>query len=67
MVLILASLTKEISMYIEEYILIIGFCIGFGIIFYDAAKEAVLWAYDEWIAFRLRRNYRKLYWFLKEK
>ena len=53
-------------MYIEEYILIIGFCVTAAILLYDVFKEAVLWAYDEWIAYRLRRNYRKLYWFLED-
>jgi len=54
-------------MYIEEYIVIIGCCIGFGIIIYEAHKELVEWLQDEWIAFRLRRNYRKIYWFLNDK
>jgi hypothetical protein len=29
-----------------------------------AVHEFYEWAVDEWIAWRLRRNYRKLYWFI---
>lgn len=54
-------------MYLEEYIFVIGCCMAVGIVTYDSAKEFVNWVYDEWLEYRLRRNYRKLYWFLKEK
>ena len=54
-------------MYPEEYIFVIGLCIVAGIATYDMAKEFVEWVIDEWVEFRLRRNYRKLYWFLEDK
>jgi len=53
-------------MNLEEYIFVVGVCIMCAIAVYDAIKDAALWLYDEWLAYRLRRVYRKLYWFLED-
>ena len=35
-----------------------------GLVLPGIVHEFCEWAIDEWIAWRLCRNYRKLYWFL---
>lgn len=46
------------------FALLYGGFIGFVLCL--AAIEAWEWVQDEWIAWRLKRNYKKLYWFINK-